>query len=103
MCDASHPTRGRLPRVRWPFDKRVEPTHAWGVVAVGTAGLISIPTALVALHANEPAFHWWWPTNWMIVPAVIFLGGIALLVVPVRRSAFPSSAITGPPQSAVEV
>lgn len=77
---------GRLPGMRWPFEKRVEPTHAWGALSLGAVGLIGIPTVLATLHATESSFRWWWPTNWMIVPLVIFVVGLALLFLPVRRS-----------------
>ncbi len=83
--------------VGWPFGKRVKPTHAWGVVAMGTAGLIGIPEVLVNIHANESTFRWWWPTNWMIVPLVIFVIGLVLLLVPVRGFRKPAPAVTPDP------
>lgn len=72
--------------MKWPYERRVDPAHAWGVIAVGTAGLVTIPTVLATLHATDSHFQWWWPTNWMIAPAVIFLMGMALVALPVRRS-----------------
>lgn len=69
--------------MKWPSEKRVDPAHAWGVVAVGTAGLVAIPTILATLHATDTHFRWWWPTNWMVLPAAIFLVGLGLTVLPV--------------------
>lgn len=88
--------------MRWPFNRRVDPVHAWGTltVAVGVAGVIA--TELATLHASQADFRWWWPTNWMIIPLVIFVGGIALLVVPVRRSP-RAPAVTAEPPPAVTV
>lgn len=71
--------------MKWPYDKRLEATHAWGVVAVGTAGIVGIPTVLATLHATDRYFRWWWPTSWMLVPAVLLVTGLMLTVVPVRR------------------
>ena len=56
------------------------------MIAVGTAGLIGIPAVLATLHAADSQFRWWWPTNWMAVPSVIFCVGFLLVAVPVRRS-----------------
>jgi NACHT domain-containing protein len=53
-------------------------------VAVGIAGVIG--TDLATLHANETNFRWWWPTGWMVAPAAIFVVGLLLLFVPLRRS-----------------
>ena len=71
--------------MKWPYEGRVDAAHAWGVIAVGTAGLVAIPTILATLHAADSHFRWWWPTNWMIVPAAIFLVGLGLTVLPVMR------------------
>ena len=71
--------------MKWPYGKRIEAAHAWGVVAVGTAGVVGIPTVLATLHAADHSFRWWWPNNWMLVPAVAFLVGLLLTVIPVRR------------------
>jgi thiol-disulfide isomerase/thioredoxin len=80
---AFSPHRYILRCVKWPSERRVEPAHAWGVVAVGTAGLVAIPTILATLHATDTHFRWWWPTNWMVLPAAIFLVGLGLTVLPV--------------------
>jgi hypothetical protein len=56
------------------------------VIAVGTAVLVGIPAVLATLHAADSQFRWWWPTNWMAVPSVIFVAGCLLVAVPVRRS-----------------
>ena len=53
-------------------------------MAVGIAGVIG--TDLATLHANETNFRWWWPTGWMAAPAAIFVVGLLLLFVPLRRS-----------------
>lgn len=71
---------------KWPYDRRVDVAHAWGVVAVGTVGIATIAGVLATLHATDSHFRWWWPTNWMIVPVAIFLVGLVLAVLPVRRS-----------------
>jgi len=59
-----------LCHVKWPYKQRADLVHAWGIVAVGTAGLIAIPTILATLNAADSRFRWWWPTGWMAVPAV---------------------------------
>jgi hypothetical protein len=51
--------------------------------AVAIAGVIA--TELATLHASEANFPWWWPTDWMAVPAAIFIVGLILLVVPIQR------------------
>ena len=56
------------------------------MIAVGTAVLVGIPAVLATLHATDSQFRWWWPTNWMAVPSVIFFAGCLLVAVPVRRS-----------------
>jgi hypothetical protein len=76
--------------MEWPYDRRIEPTHAWGVIAVGTAAIIGIPAVLATLHATDSHFGWWWPTDWMIVPVAILVIGLILLAVPLRRSVPPS-------------
>jgi hypothetical protein len=71
--------------MKWPYNKCLEAAHAWGVVAVGTAGLVGMPTVLATLHATDRHFRWWWPTNWMLVPAIALVLGLVLIVLPVRR------------------
>jgi hypothetical protein len=91
------PSVGRTcARVRWPFDRRVEATHAWGVIAVGTAVLTGIPAVLATLYAADTQFRWWWPTNWMAVPSVIFFAGCLLVAVPIRRSPAQGAVSTAP-------
>jgi TIR domain len=80
--------------VNWPYERRVDPAHAWGVIAVGSAGLAGIPTILATLHATDSHFQWWWPTDWMIAPAVIFLTGMTLAALPVRRAERATRAAT---------
>jgi hypothetical protein len=65
------------------------------VIAVGTAVLVGIPAVLATLHAADSQFRWWWPTNWMAVPSVIFLAGCLLVAVPVRRSPLPGDDRVG--------
>lgn len=72
--------------MRWPYDERVEAAHAWGTLAVGSAAIVGIPTVLAAVHASDLHFSWWWPTNWMAVPLIILVIGLALLVIPLKRS-----------------
>jgi hypothetical protein len=72
--------------MRWPYDKRAEAAHAWGAIGVGAAGVIGIWTVLATLHANEPNFRWWWPTNWTAVPLALVALGVMLLLIPIRRS-----------------
>jgi len=84
-----------LRNVRWPYERRVDAAHAWGVVAVGTAGLVAIPTILATLHATDSHFRWWWPTGWMIVPVAIFLVGLGLTVLPVMRAVGARQATAG--------
>ena len=70
--------------MRWPYDKRADPIHAWGTIAAGIATV----GALYAARALNPrtAKSWWWPTNWMIIPVIIIGVGLILLALPVRRS-----------------
>lgn len=91
--------------VKWPYQRRIDSAQAWGMVAVGTAGLVGIPTILATLHATDTHFRWWWPTNWMAVPLVIFLIGVGLIVLPARRSALAAPAdaeLAAAPTSVVE-
>ena len=72
------------------------------MIAVGTAVLVGIPAVLATLHAADSQFRWWWPTNWMAVPLVIFIAGCLLVAVPVRRSPDPRpSGAASPARSAV--
>lgn len=79
--------------MRWPFNRRADPVHAWGAltVAVGIAAVIG--TDLATLHANEANYRWWWPTNWMAVPAGIFVVGLLLLFVPLASAPSSRAAI----------
>lgn len=79
--------------MRWPFDRRVDLGHAWGVVGLGTALLTGLPGLLATQH-TEGRFRWWWPTDWMVLPLAIFVAGVLLLLVPVRRSAQRRSDMT---------
>jgi WD40 repeat protein len=67
------------------------------VAAVGTALLVGIPAILATLHAGDSQFRWWWPTDWMAVPSVIFLSGCFLAAIPVRRSADQHAVGAGRP------
>lgn len=71
--------------VKWSYKRRIDAVHAWGVVALGTTLLVAIPTILVTLHSTDSHFRWWWPSNWMAVPASVVLIGLGLAVFPVRR------------------
>ncbi len=86
--------------MRWPYNERADPVHAWGAVATGTAGLIGIPAVLATLHSSQSSFRWWWPTGWMIIPLTVFVVGIGLLFIPVRRSPPPRAEVP-PPGGAV--
>lgn len=81
--------------MRWPFSVRIEATHAWGVVMVGAAFTIGIPSILGAVQAGAPSFRWWWPTPWMAVPVFVLAVGLLLLFVPVKRP--DEIALTQPP------
>jgi hypothetical protein len=70
-----------------PFNKRADPVHIWGTLAAGIAIYGIMVGALVALHSSVPGYHWWWPTNWILVPVVITGIGVLLLVLRARRSA----------------
>src|SRR6516164_4591102 len=72
--------------MRWPFNRRVDPVHPWGALALAVAIASIIDAVLATIHATEVDFRWWWPTNWMAVPSVIFVAGVILLAVPLRRS-----------------
>lgn len=71
--------------MRWPYSTRVDTVHAWGTVAAGIAIVGIIVGALAATHGNDPHFHWWWPTNWLIIPVGIVVIGMIMVVVPLRR------------------
>jgi len=71
--------------MRWPYNGRVDAVHAWGTVAAGIAIVGIVVGALAVTHANQPRFHWWWPTNWVIIPVVIVVIGLIMVVVPLRR------------------
>ena len=70
--------------MRWPYNKRVDPVHAWGAIATG----IAIATAFYAARALNPrtANSWLWPTNLMVIPVIVIGAGLILLFLPVRRS-----------------
>lgn len=80
--------------MRWPFSRRIEPTHAWGIVALGTAFVIGLAQELAGLNGSHAGFRWWLPTNWMALPIAILVIGAVSLVVPVRRAAAALPAAT---------
>ncbi len=83
--------------MRWPFDRRVDPLHAWGALALAVAIAGVIATELATLHASEANFRWWWPTVWMAVPTAVFIVGLILLFVPIRRlSTAPPDSLSAP-------
>jgi MFS family permease len=84
--DRGKPASSIVTTMHWPFNKRADPVHIWGTVAAGIAIYGIMVGALVALHSSVQRYHWWWPTNWIVVPVVITGIGALLLVVPVRRS-----------------
>lgn len=81
-----------LPSVRWPFNRRIDPIHGWGLVALGAAVLIGLAQDLTGVYSGHAHFRWWWPTNWMVLPLAILVIGAILLVIPVRRVAGALSA-----------
>ena len=93
---------GKLRCVKWRYDARVDPVHAWGTVTLGAAGIIGLPTVLATLHATDSHFRWWWPTNWMIVPVAILAIGMVLLALPLRRSDSGRPAASPPPPGHLE-
>src|ERR1700722_18567672 len=72
----------RMLPVRWPYDRRVESVHAWGVLGLGVAVLVAVPGVYATQHAG--GFRWWWPTDWMAFPLVLCVVGLALLFIPLR-------------------
>jgi hypothetical protein len=62
-------------------------------VGTATAFLVGIPAVLATLHAADSQFRWWWPTDWMAVPSVIFFAGCLLVAIPVRQS--PDNGVVG--------
>lgn len=81
--------------MRWPYDRRAEPTHAWGVIGAGVLILVTMPLIFEGLHMPGGRFRWWWPSNWMIVPCAFIVFGLVLLVLPLRRSQ-PATPIPQP-------
>jgi hypothetical protein len=84
--------------VRWPFDKRADYALTAIVLGSGLAAYFGLP-ALLAI----PHFRWWWPTNWMAIPAVLCLAGLVMLFVPLQRSALrrgQGAAAVTPPSAA---
>lgn len=71
--------------MKWPYTRRVEATHAWGVVGFGGLGMATIATLVDTVYATSPHLRWWWPNGWIAVPAAITMLGFALVVVPVLR------------------
>ena len=84
-----------MPIMRWPYNKRADPTYAWGTIGTAVAIAAIIVTALVTLHANNSHFRWWWPTDWMAIPAAILIVGLILLVLPIQRSPAVPGTISG--------
>jgi hypothetical protein len=72
--------------MRSPYNKRADPTYAWGMITAAIAIAAIVVTALVTLHANDSHFRWWWPTNWMAIPVTMLLIGLIILIFPVRNS-----------------
>ena len=54
--------------------------------------MVGLPAVLATLHAADARFRWWWPTNWMALPLIIFAAGCLLVTAPVRRSPHPRTA-----------
>lgn len=77
--------------MRWPFDKRLDAAHAWGIFGGGLAVLLALPALLAIEHTKGP-FLVWWPTDWMAAPLGVCVAGLVLLFLPVRRSV----AVPGP-------
>lgn len=71
--------------MRWPFNARIDAVHAWGMVGAGIAVAGIIVGALAATHASESNFHWWWPTNWLIIPVGFVVIGLVIALVPFRH------------------
>jgi hypothetical protein len=78
--------------MRWPYDERVDSAFAWGVLGSGIGVGGAIVGALTGLHGNDRHFHWWWPTNWMALPAALVLIGLIMVVVPLRRHDQPGES-----------
>jgi hypothetical protein len=66
--------------------ERTPLTYAWGTITAAIALAAIVITALVTLHANDSRFRWWWPTNWMAIPAAMLVIGLIVLVLPIRKS-----------------
>jgi hypothetical protein len=84
--------------MQWPFDKRLDAAHAWGIAGVGFTALVALPGLLALEHTKGP-FLVWWPTDWMAVPVGVFTAGVVLLFLPIRKSKAqlgqgPDTAIT---------
>src|SRR5712692_8649769 len=77
------PQKGKI--MRWPYNARVDAVQAWGSVTGGIAIGGIIVGAVAATHGVDPHFHWWWPTNWLIIPVGIVVIGMVMVVVPLRR------------------
>jgi hypothetical protein len=75
--------------MRWPWNARVDVTHSWGTVAAGIAIYGIMVGAMVALHASNQRYRWWWPNYWLLIPVVITFIGAFLVVVPVRSVSEP--------------
>jgi hypothetical protein len=89
--------------MRWPYNARVDSALAWGVLGSGIAIYGAAVGALTSLHANERNFHWWWPTNLMLVPAVLVLIGLIMVVVPLRRHDDQRKESTQKPQESPQI
>lgn len=83
--------------MRWPFDKRADPTTVWGFVGLGVTVDGVIIGALATLNGSKPGFRWYWPTNVMILGGVLVAFGLLLLIVPVKRSPPPPPPPLIPP------
>ena len=40
--------------MRWPFDKRLDATHAWGIFGGGLTVLVALPGLLALEHTKGP-------------------------------------------------
>jgi tetratricopeptide (TPR) repeat protein len=72
--------------VRWPYDKRVENVHGWSMIAAGIAIAAIIVPVFTTSNAGRAHSLWWWPTQWMGIPAALVVTGTILLTVPLHRS-----------------
>lgn len=75
--------------------RKVESSHAWGVVALGLGLFAGVPAVEATVRNPGDPLHWWFAPG-LVLSALLIVGGVVLLFVPVRPAAAPPSPVPPP-------